>query len=225
MISYFSYIESQSEILAYLHQIKLYFHHKLADRFAEARVPTPAKVNPRCVRLSFDEMRRDGFADDGLFDQMEKFFLALTMVEQDLAIDERRWRSIAEVRRNEKEQLLAKQDRLFVELNKRENEYYDHYVSIRKLRKDIGSQRRVSIGEDGERYEAFPVPVLIEDHQIAMERLEPVRTDLRTQLHDTKYLIDNIEQTLNEHNVHSGRHNERDLIKPNRGFIMYGPPG
>jgi hypothetical protein len=222
---FFRCIESESELLAYLHQIKLCFHYILADRFAEARVPSPAKLDARCVHLSFEEMRRDGFADDGLFDEMKMFFLPLTMVERDLAIDETRWHSISKIRREEQTQLMAKRQHLIDELTEKEDEYYRHDDNIQKLRRNLSLKRQVSTDNNGERYEGFPVSELFDIDRQAMEQLETVRTDLRTQIQAAEDLFDNIQQALLEHDGNSGRKNERDLIKPNRGFIMYGPPG
>ncbi|CAF5175598.1 unnamed protein product, partial [Rotaria sp. Silwood1] len=126
---------SESELLACIHQIKLYFYYILADEFASVGIPTPAKLDARCVHLSFDEMRRDGFADDGLFDQMKVFFLPLTMIEHDLTINDVQWRNLSRDRLREREQLLEKQQRLVDELTEKEDEYYRHDDSIRKLRK------------------------------------------------------------------------------------------
>jgi hypothetical protein len=221
----FHYIESESELLAYLHQIKLYFHYILADKFAEARVPTPAKLNARCVHLSFDEMRKDGFADDGLFDQMKMFFLPLTMVEQDLTVDESQWRLISQIHQRERAQLLMKKQRLIDELTEKDSEYYDHNDSIRKLRKNINFNRQMSTGENGEQYEGFSVPELLDEHRKAMDKLDPIRDNLRTQIQSIEDVLTNIEQALKKKDVNSSKKNDRDLIKPNRGFIMYGPPG
>ncbi|CAF1453419.1 unnamed protein product [Rotaria sp. Silwood1] len=70
-------------------------NNDIRKQFLEVGVRPPAKLNAECVQLSFDEMRREGFADDGLFDQMKLFFLPLTMVEEDLAVNETRWKTIS----------------------------------------------------------------------------------------------------------------------------------
>ncbi|CAF2859194.1 unnamed protein product [Rotaria sp. Silwood2] len=210
-------IQSESELLACIHQIKLYFHHILTDEFASAGIPRPAKLDARCVHLSFDEMRREGFADDGLFDQMKIFFLPLTMIDDDLAIGDGQWRSLSRVRLNERDKLLVKQKRLIEELTEKEDEYYRHDDSIRKLRKDIHLKRQISEEHNGEKYEGFSIVELLDEHRQIMERLEQERNTLRTQIQATEDLINNIEKGLIRPDVKSGKKTDRDLIKPNRG--------
>ncbi|CAF3886512.1 unnamed protein product [Rotaria sordida] len=65
----------------------------------------------------------------------------------------------------------------------------------------------------------------IHEHRQTMERLEQERNKLRTDIQATEDLIENIEKGLMERDVQSSEKTDRDLIKPNRGFIMYGPPG
>ncbi|CAF1244888.1 unnamed protein product [Rotaria sordida] len=218
-------IQSESELLACIHQIKLYFHHMLADQFASVGIPTPSRLDVRCVHLSFDEMRREGFADDGLFDQMKMFFLPLTMIEHDLTIDDIQWQSLSRVRLNERDKLLVKQKQLINELTEKEDQYYRHDDSIRKLRKENQLKRQVSEENNGEKYEGFLITELLDEHRQTMERLEQERNKLRTDIQATEDLIENIEKGLMERDVQSSEKTDRDLIKPNRGFIMYGPPG
>ncbi|CAF4654000.1 unnamed protein product [Rotaria sp. Silwood1] len=218
-------IQSESELLACIHQIKLYFHYILADEFASVGIPTPVKLDARCVHLSFDEMRRDGFADDGLFDQMKVFFLPLTMIEHDLTINDVQWQNLLRDRLREREQLLEKQQRLVDELTEKEDEYYRHDDSIRKLRKEIHLKRQISEEHNGEKYEGFSVVELLNEHRKRMEQLEHERNELRTQMQTTEDLIENIQIGLIRQDDKSSKNTDRDLIKPNRGFIMYGPPG
>ncbi|CAF1650499.1 unnamed protein product, partial [Adineta ricciae] len=69
--------------------------------------------------------------------------------------------------------------------------------------------------------ETFSASQLIEEHQLEMERLEPRRTELRAEINTIEGMIASIEQGLSERITNL----DRNLIKPNRGFIMYGPPG
>ncbi|CAF1085429.1 unnamed protein product [Adineta steineri] len=218
-------IQSHSELLAYLHQIKLYFHHILADLFADAQVPTPAKLDARCVHLSFDEMRKDGFADDGLFDEMKMFFLPLTMIEEDLAVDDSQWRFISQNNMREQQKLLERRKYLLTELSEKESEYYRHDDNVRRLRKEMHTNKQVSADENGEGYGNFSVSELLDINRQAMEQLDSDRNKLRTQLQAIEDLLSNIEQISMKRNDKSDKKKERDLIKPNRGFIMYGPPG
>lgn len=216
---------STSELLACIHQIKLYFHYVLSDEFAAAGVATPAKLDARCVRLSFEEMRQDGFADDGLFDQMKLFFLPLTMIEKDLSIDEARANTFARVRSREREQLSAKRQELLKELSEKEDEYYRHDESIAKLRNNMYTRSADSFDANNRRYEKFSPMQLIDVHQKEVERLELVRNDLRTRIQAIENNLRSNERGLTDEDIQDGKKTDRDLIKPNRGFIMYGPPG
>lgn len=187
--------------------MKLYFHHVLSNEFAAAGVPTPAKLDARCVRLSFDEMRDEGFADDGLFDQMKLFFLPLTMIEQDLSIDEARAQSLARLRSREREQLLK-------ELSEKEDEYRRHVDSIERLRNNT----RTRLTDSSETKS-------IADHRKQMERLLLIQDDIRTRIQAIENNLRNSDRDLTDEDTQNGEKMNRDLIKPNRGFIMYGPPG
>ena len=194
--------------------MKLYFHHVLSNEFAAAGVPTPAKLDARCVRLSFDEMRDEGFADDGLFDQMKLFFLPLTMIEQDLSIDEARAQSLARLRSREREQLSAKREQLLKESSEKEDEYRRHVDSIERLRNNT----RTRLTDSSETKS-------IADHRKQMERLLLIQDDIRTRIQAIENNLRNSDRDLTDEDTQNGEKMNRDLIKPNRGFIMYGPPG
>ena len=212
--------QSECQLLANVHKIKLYFHHILVEEFRKSNVPTPAKLDVRCVHSSFDEMRRDGFADDGLFDQMKMFFLPLTMVERDLSIDDSRWQSISNVRFQERDQLLNQQQKLVSELAEIEDEYYRHYDTVNKLKKETRPMKTTD-----DEYEKFSVWDLLDQHRDAMDQLDLKRNDLRTKIQTKEDLISDIEIGLVDKDGSNPSRTNRDLIKPNRGFIMYGPPG
>ncbi|CAF4392398.1 unnamed protein product [Rotaria sp. Silwood2] len=166
-------------------------------------------------------MREEGFADDGLFDQMKMFFLPLTMVEQDLTIDDDRWSQFASRRLEEQVALQQRREQLLEKLIEIEDEYYRHDDSITKLRRELetGTARRARKASDGEG--TFSVPQLIEDHHQEMEQLEPIRSELRAEISTIEGMVASIEQGLCDRITNL----DRNLIKPNRGFIMYGPPG
>ncbi|CAF0978397.1 unnamed protein product [Rotaria sordida] len=166
-------------------------------------------------------MREEGFADDGLFDQMKMFFLPLTMVEQDLTIDDNRWIQFASRRLDEEVALQQRREQLLEKLTEIEDDYYRHDDSITKLRRELGTAtaRRSRKGSDGE--ETFSVSQLIEDHCQEMEQLESKRSELRAEISTIEGMVASIEQGLCNRTTNL----DRNLIKPNRGFIMYGPPG
>ncbi|CAF3939418.1 unnamed protein product [Adineta steineri] len=206
---------SQSELFACLHQIRLYFHHVLEDQFASSNVSNPAKLDSRCVDLTFREMRVEGFADDGLFDRMKTFFLPLTTVEQDLKISDTRWSAIAARRIAEKNRLEKERSKIVAEREIAEDQYYDFDERILKL------TRNMEMKSDSQRLENFSERQII-DYRKECERLEPIRSKLQSRMSKIDDMLENINKILNEKARNSGG---QDLIKPNRGFIMYGPPG
>ncbi|CAF4904144.1 unnamed protein product, partial [Rotaria socialis] len=170
-------------------------------------------------------MRREGFADDGLFDQMKLFFLPLTMVEEDLTINKKVWKSISKSLSTERNTLMGKKQELSIQLNEKLDEYYRHDDAIRNLRLNPQSTTQRSAEARREEYETFSTTELIQEHRLAMQKFEPIRENLQKQIETIDDLINSINQSFSEENINSGTKFDRDLIKPNRGFIMYGPPG
>lgn len=76
--------QSQSELIADLHLIKLFIHHTLRFERALQNVGALPKIAAACINASFDEMQKEGYADDGLFSTMGEFFLPLTISEEEL---------------------------------------------------------------------------------------------------------------------------------------------
>ncbi|CAF2061563.1 unnamed protein product [Rotaria magnacalcarata] len=75
---------SKAEIRANLHMIKLYFIRQLEDQDGIETLP---KLDAYCVEKAFDEMREEGYEDDGLLDEMKLFFQPLTITDDGLTID------------------------------------------------------------------------------------------------------------------------------------------
>lgn len=76
--------QSPSELIADLHLIKLFIHHTLRFERALQHGGALPKIAAACIDASFDEMRKEGYADDGLFSSMGEFFLPLTISEEEL---------------------------------------------------------------------------------------------------------------------------------------------
>ncbi len=195
--------------MACLHQIRLYFYYILEDQFEAANEPAPPKLDFRCIDLSFREMRQEGFADDGLFDRMKTFFLPLTTVEQDLKLSNSRWSVIAAKRNAEKNQLENERLSVIHDLEIVEDEYY-RYDDLMTATTRGGNQQGATFQRQ------------ISEYRQEREKLEPRRSELRSRLNQIDDMLENITKAIDERIRDSGG---RDLIKPNRGFIMYGPPG
>jgi SpoVK/Ycf46/Vps4 family AAA+-type ATPase len=181
----------------------------LEDQFEAANEPAPPKLDFRCIDLSFREMRQEGFADDGLFDRMKTFFLPLTTVEQDLKLSNSRWSVIAAKRNAEKNQLENERLSVIHDLEIVEDEYY-RYDDLMTATTRGGNQQGATFQRQ------------ISEYRQEREKLEPRRSELRSRLNQIDDMLENITKAIDERIRDSGG---RDLIKPNRGFIMYGPPG
>lgn len=202
-------------MLANLHQIRLYIHHILEEQFAAAHISLPPKVDFQCVDSSFNEMRNDGFVDDGLFDRMKKFFLPLTTTEQELNVSNERWEKIEASRKEKLDKLREKLSEIVADLQVIEDQYYTNEDFVKALTTEMdtltpGSTEKSSLEEQ------------INEYRRDCDNLEPQRKNLHSQVDQINDTLQNIEQTLDRNKQNSGG---RDLIKPNRGFIMYGPPG
>ena len=166
-------------------------------------------------------MRREGFADDGLFDKMKIFFLPLTMVEKDIDISDDQWTRLSRNLLEEKQRLSVERNRSYTKLEILENHYYDLEESIAKLENPVRpaaqpSERNASVQEQ------MSVQQQIDNHRLERHNLEPQRSAMRAHIDQINNMLLNIERSLT---VRENTHSNRDLIKPNRGFIMYGPPG
>ncbi|CAF1543648.1 unnamed protein product, partial [Didymodactylos carnosus] len=78
---------SESELLANLRMVKLYFHHILQDEIGRI-LSTVSKLNADCVDRSFTELQDEGFSDDGLFDKMKDSFVPLTIGDKCMDYDQ-----------------------------------------------------------------------------------------------------------------------------------------
>jgi DNA anti-recombination protein RmuC len=160
-------------------------------------------------------MRHDGFADDGLFDRMRKFFLPLTTVEQDLKVSSTQWAAITTRRTAEKNRLERERLNVVHDLEVVEDQYYNFDELITNTARNMDGAR-----DDNQQEATFEGQ--INEYRQERDRLEPRRSGLRSRLSQIDDMLENIDKALDEQIQNS---DGRDLIKPNRGFIMYGPPG
>ncbi|CAF1398490.1 unnamed protein product [Adineta steineri] len=212
---------SKSQLIAYLHQIKLYFHYILSEQFAQAGIPQPAKINHQCVDLAFDEMRTEGFADDGLFDQMKSFFLPLTMTKKDINATDKQY---SQKERELEEKLISlrsAREKLDIKLAEIGKTYYRLSDEIEHM-KSISPANLTNSRNNQNDWEPVPIRQQLDDLRNRMNELQSRRSDYLTQWQKENDAINNIQNAL-ENQKH--QNNDIDLIKPNRGFIMYGPPG
>ena len=173
----------------------------------------PPKIDHRCAVKAFEEMRENGFADDGLFDRMKKFFLPLTLIEQDLRISDTQWSELAAQYHAEELQLENDRKNVLRDLAVVE----DHYYNLDEFMTSAAAAAAATTTTTTTNFDRQ-----ISEYRKEREDLEPRRTELRTRLEKIDDMIKNMNMAL------TGRTrttNDKKLLKPNRGFIMYGPPG
>ncbi|CAF3338260.1 unnamed protein product, partial [Rotaria sp. Silwood2] len=237
---------SQSEILAKLHLIKLFFWHILRDEDVIQRQGFLPQLDPRCLDKGFEEIHAEGFADDGLFPKIRDFFLPLTISECELHIERPQRERLRQTR-------LAKRDRLLEDLKQHQNalnEKLDVYWRlddiVLHLEKRLANEKtqyiQVSTKLISSKTSGRAQQEQAKEFRQLHEKWKTTQTQLRRQLHeiknrkndadkvvndlkkiidDTKALVTVIENEL----VASSKHIDKQLIKPPRGLIMYGPPG
>jgi cell division protein FtsB len=170
-------------------------------------------------------MRNEGFADDGLFDQMKPFFLPLTMVEQDIEVTDRQWNQLETDLTNKRTSLRTEKAKLEDEMATLGEEYYqldDKLVQLKANARFQTTADLINSRDNQDSSDSSSLQQQMVSYRSKMDILQPRRNQLRTKWNQLNDLISNIETALRSRKPTSS---DYDLIKPNRGFIMYGPPG
>ncbi|CAF4423727.1 unnamed protein product [Rotaria sp. Silwood2] len=236
---------SKSELLANLHMIKLFFYHSLKDNFDLKQSKIIAKLNPECVELSFNEIREEGFSDDGLFDNMKEFFLPLTITEHELKMERHNHQNLRKQREEEQQTLIDDIKSVEYIYNEHVSIYWTYDENLTMAQKELHdeyliyirkkSEQVKNINRNNEHEQAQFVQQLdqewkereqkleqnISEHQQFKDDIDKVIKDYERQLDEKRNQLKNVQFELNKKQkvVH------KKLVKPHRGFIMFGPPG
>lgn len=221
---------SKSELRANLHMIKLYFVRQLEDQDG---IPVLPRLDKYCVKKAFEEMREEGYEDDGLFDDMKLFFQPLTVTEDELTIDSA---LLTNIRKNElakKKDLEKNIEDFNTELETKKGE-----LETEKKNFETEKQRAEKIIEESEKSRSEDLLKQIEQDREWAEKNEVCTKNQRMHRKNIKRIENEIKQietsivnfqtSLDEVNtnlVSNKTKIDQRLIKPHRGFIMYGPPG
>ncbi|CAF2983559.1 unnamed protein product [Rotaria sp. Silwood2] len=234
-----------SELLANLHLIKLFMCYTLREKRALRQLGILSKLEANCLDKVFDEMRKEGFADDGLFDKMAEFFLPLTISEQELCIE----RGLD----TQKRQTLKKnQEQLIIDINKKTNDIdeqkrifwtYDDQInllekSLNDVRDNYFHKRLTMIpgrGDGQQQQEAQALQQLDrkwhqQEGELArkINETNKLKKDLGKVIEDLEIELDNSSARLKNIEIElaaAPKYVDKQLVKPARGLIMYGPPG
>ena len=232
-------------MLANIHLIKLFISHALREERPLRRRGALPKLEAKCLDVAFEEMRQEGFADDGLFERMREFFLPLTISEQELRLE----RGLAVDKR---QNLLEERDRLLTEMkqlrsytNEQKTIFWTYDDRICSLQKQL-DERKVnychsrsstfSKGDSGQQQQQAQSRQELDrqwrqQHTGLMEKIretqklkadiEKVIVGFEEKLDENQARFENIVEELRK----PRKHVEKQLVKPARGLIMYGPPG
>ncbi|CAF4212925.1 unnamed protein product [Rotaria sp. Silwood2] len=229
--------ESESEILAKIHMIKLYFSHALQNEEGIVRL---SKLDARCVTKAFEEMRQD-YEDDGLFDEMIQFFLPLTVTDHELVLDANEIHLNTEEKRRtqnqyEREiQTLIRENGSIVEdiesrktiLGQIKEERQRLFEELESDLKEIKMTRLTSYArEKNDLEKKWSRKDTIQSDRSKeikkkIEQMEILHKANEALIKDKRNLLNTIIDDLNNQQTHI----DNKLVKPHRGFIMYGPPG
>ena len=222
------------EVLANLHMIKLYMLSKL-KQYSVKRLPKIPKLNSRCVKLAFEEMRKD-MEDDGLFDKMAEFFYPLTVKEKELVINDQEWTQFIVEQKMKKEELQKQLSELEERYEKQQEKCQRIKLQIDQIEEERKEARDSFEDLKSTRsYELIPdlnqkwqVKDLNFHKQLRLLRkesvneeasLEKIEGERTTKQELQKAIEKDLKRPLKEQVMDSR------LCKPHRGFIMYGPPG
>ncbi|CAF1054908.1 unnamed protein product [Didymodactylos carnosus] len=220
---------------------KTSFESNDQDDHVELKKYPLAKLEYKCIEKAFEEMRAEGYADDGLFDDMVEFFLPLTITEDEL---ETKTVDLAQLRkeRTEKKEVLMKQ---IEELNRSCNlnkqiywdsdETYQNTMKKRQIQKDQyeitkGQRCRLTDQEHSKWLRQLEASWREQDERVSqdivklessMETLDKTIKQQEADLDDKQMELKNIDEILNA----KPKPVDKRLVKAHRGFIMYGPPG
>jgi DNA repair exonuclease SbcCD ATPase subunit len=217
--------------------IKLYFNHALKNEEGITRLP---KLDARCVTKAFEEMRR-GYEDDGLFDEMIQFFLPLTVNDHELVLDaneihlnteeKRRTQSQYEkeirdlIRDNEKIiENIENQKKIIVQIKDERQRMYE------RLESDLQETKTKRLNTYAKEKNEFEQQWSRKDN-IQSDKIKKIKKDIgqmetnykanETLIKEKRNLLNTIIDDLNNQETYI----DDKLVKPHRGFIMYGPPG
>ncbi|CAF1390520.1 unnamed protein product [Adineta steineri] len=232
--------ECHSELFASLHLIKLFIYYTLRFERALQNNSSLPKLEAACIDASFSEMRKEGYADDGLFSTMGEFFLPLTISEQELRM--KRSHTHKKVKVGKLEELGRELHRLehlwtnatssrwevddnINELHHTMNEMYTGHIAER-ARLSTASTSREQAKElqqlDRQWQDAssqFEQQMLV--YKQAVDKWINDIAGYEKQIEELKAQIRNIQTELKQPEFPV----DKGLVKPARGFIMYGPPG
>ncbi|CAF3762706.1 unnamed protein product [Rotaria sp. Silwood1] len=222
---------SKAELRANLHMIKLYFVRQLEGQDG---IPTLPRLEKFCVETAFDEMRAEGFEDDGLFGEMQLFFQPLTITENELCIN-------PSLRANMRRKELEEQQKLQSNIDESNETLAAEKARLKTANEEyekLKKQRDEEVAVDSNK----PPPANLQEKtkrnmewakkddtwrkvraacKKEIKEFEDKIKRIETSIANSETSLDEVKKTL----ANDKTKIDQRLVKPHRGFIMYGPPG
>lgn len=215
-------------------------HHTLRFERAVQDHGALPKLEKDCIKLSFAEMRKEGYADDGLFPKMEDFFLPLTIAEEELTMTRSNGNKFA--RQNQLKELEKEVNRVRRLLNEATMHRWDADEKMADLNKEKDQTFKTYLKERSQVHakstaqeQARKLQHIDREWEENRQNFEARLLSLNDTLNQSMSRISEYEKQLDEYtnkisNIRNGLNQpakpiDKGLVKPARGFIMYGPPG
>ncbi|CAF0879449.1 unnamed protein product [Didymodactylos carnosus] len=224
---------TRCELLAKLHMIKLYITRQLEHVKGIRDIP---QLEHECVEGAFEEMRKEGYEDDGLFDSMKLFFQPLTISDDELKISD------AEIEKANRGQ-VEQQKKLEQAINKANERFSELYNQVHDWYKLIAETKQSAAQEKAEYEKDMQQKTLSYDARTKLnlqwqdkekqwrkeidfykQQILTVEQDMK-KIESTSTETENLLRTVIKNLKTSQTAISRKLIQLHRGFIMYGPPG
>jgi hypothetical protein len=235
--------------------IKLFIRYTLRFEQALKCCGALPKLEAACIGASFTEIGKEGYADDGLFSTMGEFFLPLTISEQEinqirttitdeaLQIELERCTTYVENMKTSRGKTIAcrqNQEKELDLLQQKMDQLDSAYVN---------NQSQVTAELDAcKQTKGIRVTNFLKSRKLANElrRLErewrshqeKIKVNIfqcRAQIIQYTANVDDCDRQIDQVNIRiknfqtelsqPKRPIDKGLVKPARGFIMYGPPG
>jgi SpoVK/Ycf46/Vps4 family AAA+-type ATPase len=236
---------SHSEMLANLHLIKLFIWHTLRHDPVIHQYGALPKLEEECLDAAIEEMRREGFADDGLFPKIKEFFYPLTISEYE--IRRKGQISVNEHRAylKQREQLRTDIERLQVEVNRHNATFWDLENQCAKVKEKLSTARadyireRTTTASTTNHAQQQQYAQAVQQRDRKWQQTQSVLTAQLTDInkfqrvatkdkHESEKKLDEYQRSLKnieKELAHPRKHLDKQLVKPSRGLILYGPPG
>ena len=233
---------SDSELFASLHLIKLFVWHKLHDQRIVQRHGALPTLEMKCLDKAFDEMRSEGFVDDGLFDKIKEFFLPFSISHQERNLQrspnqETRLARCAQL----EEEIQRDRTELRKSMNDKENCIAEAREIDLLIKDNEAARSNILASIESKKNHRNQQNQLEKLYNMGQERLKS-QNDLRKNLHacnqKKEIIMKKIKDHVNKMDVNKERKKmieielntphrpvEKELLKLPRGLIMYGPPG